>query len=86
MLGRKQLPTLAERTSGDFDTWGHTHFRVTRRDGVELTELAVIYTGSAFKTERCRGARSSYRLEVVESDLVAEKVQQHVLESTAVAV
>ena len=82
--------TLTERTGGDLDTRGDADLRVTRRDRVELTELFAWQdrtrsTSPSF-SPRLASARMTHLLEVIDGDLVAEEVEEDVLEGASVTV
>jgi hypothetical protein len=73
--------TLAERASGDFDTGSVVGLRVTGCDAVDLL-------GECQWSIRrlCLHVTYTERLQVIDGDLVAEKMDQSILEHASVTV
>lgn len=73
--------TLAEGASGDLDTRGVVGLGVAGCDAVDL-----LWTVSRASTSSSRRATDAEVLQVVDGDLVAEQVDQRILEHAAVTV
>jgi hypothetical protein len=78
--------TLAKRASGDFDTGGVMSLRVTGGDAVNLLwgRSVIDHTGVAIDARV--GSTYTEVLEVVDGDLVAEEMDQSILEHASVTV